>query len=53
MAEKDKQTVTVTFNTGYYLAKSERPHSECRDLLILQENDEVKTSDMYRNETAL
>ena len=53
MAEKDKQTVTVRFNTAYYLAKNKRPHSECGDLLILQEKDRVKTSDMYRNETAL
>ena len=51
MAEKDKQT--VRFNTAYYLAKNKRPHSECGDLLILQEKDGVKTSDMYRNETAL
>ena len=53
MAEKDKQTVTVRFNTAYYLAKNKRPHSECGDLLILQEKDGVKTSDMYHNETAL
>ena len=39
MAEKDKQTVTVRCNTADYLAKNERPHSECGDLLILQEKD--------------
>ena len=52
MAEKDKQTLTVRFNTAYYLAKNERPYSEFGDLLTLQKKNGVKTSDMYRNERA-
>ena len=52
MAEKDKQTLTIRFNTAYYLAKHERPYSEFGDLLTLQEKNGVKTSDMYRNERA-
>ena len=42
MAEKDKQTLTVRFNTAYYLAKNECPYSEFGDLLRLQEKMEKK-----------
>ena len=52
MAEKVKQTLTVRFNTAYYLAKNECLHSEFVGLLTLQEKNGVKTSDIYCNERA-
>ena len=52
MAEKDKQTLTVRFNTVYLLAKNECLHCEFGGLLTLQEKNGVKTSDMYCNERA-
>ena len=52
MAEKDKQTLTVRFNTAYYLAKNERLYNEFGDLLTWQEKNGVKTSDTYHNERA-
>ena len=53
MAEKDKQTLTLRYNTADCSAKNECLYSDFGDLLTLQEKNGVKTSDMYRNERVL
>ena len=37
MCAEDKNACRILFNSAYYLAKQERPFSDCPDLLKLQE----------------
>ncbi len=38
ISSDDKTSMTIRFNTAYYLAKKERPFSDFEDLLALQDN---------------
>ena len=50
MAESDKETMSVCFNTVYYLAKQERPFSDFPHLLSLQQKNGVKQFENYKND---
>ena len=39
MADKDRETLTIRFNTAYYLAKNERPYRDFQELIELQEKN--------------
>ena len=52
MAESDKETMRVCFNTVYYLAKLERPFSNFPQLLSLQQKNGVKQFENYKNDRA-
>lgn len=52
MAESDKETMRVCFNTVYYLAKLERPFSDFPQLLSLQQKNGVKQFENYKNDRA-
>ena len=38
----DKKALVIKFNTAYYLAKNERPFSDCPEVLELQEKNGVR-----------
>ena len=40
------------FNSAYYLCKKERPYSDFKDLIILQEKNGMKKSESYKNDRA-
>ena len=52
MAEDDKETMRVCFNTVFYLAKQEHPFSDYPALLFLQQKNGVKKFDCYKNDRA-
>lgn len=52
MAETDKETMRVCFNTVYYLAKQERPFSDYPELLSLQQKNGVKKFESNNNDRA-
>ena len=52
MAESDKQTMSVCFNTVDYLAKQEGPFSDFPHLLSLQQKNGVKQFENYKNDRA-
>ena len=52
MAESDKETMRVCFNTVYYLAKLERPFSDFPHLRSLQQKNGVEQFENYNNDRA-
>ena len=53
MCTNDKNTCRILFNSGYYLAKQERPFFDLPDLLKLQQkNEKPGINECYRNDRA-
>jgi hypothetical protein len=53
MAEIDKKVMLTRFNTAYYLATSERPYSDTKDIITRNEMNGIIRSPKFRNERVM